>query len=174
VINAYHVPPWFLYVRSLVHIARVPTGANRGRDRRRTLRARISRLHGTPTPRLTYTKFPTDFDASSPRGQRFIRYGIYPTANVIIPATNRGGANPDRRDHKSQCRATNRKTGMTNINYLSLDIIQRLQRWRTSEDVNDLSGSRPWWKVVAKVSRNTGRTFPRKFVSNISICDYSE
>jgi hypothetical protein len=47
---------------------------------------------------------------------------------------------------------------MTNINYLSLDIFQRLQRWRTSEDVNDssISGSRPWWKAAAKVSRNTG------------------
>jgi hypothetical protein len=46
---------------------------------------------------------------------------------------------------------------MTNINYLSLDIFQRLQRWRTSEDVNDssISGSRPWWKAATKVSRNT-------------------
>jgi hypothetical protein len=47
---------------------------------------------------------------------------------------------------------------MTNINYLSLDIFQRLQRWRTSKDVNDssISGSRPWWKAAAKVSRNPG------------------
>ena len=47
---------------------------------------------------------------------------------------------------------------MTNINYLSLDIFQRLQRWRTSKDVNDssISGSRPRWKAAAKVSRNTG------------------
>ena len=46
---------------------------------------------------------------------------------------------------------------MKSINYLSLDIFQRLQRWRTSEDVNDssISGSRPWWKASTKVSRNT-------------------
>jgi hypothetical protein len=47
---------------------------------------------------------------------------------------------------------------MTNINYLSLDIFQRLQRWRTSKDVNNssISGSWPGWKAAAKVSRNTG------------------
>jgi len=64
----------------------------------------------------------------------------------------------NRRDHESQCRVKDRTIGMKNINYLSLDIFQRLQRWRTSEDVNDssISGSRPWWKASTKVSRNTG------------------
>jgi hypothetical protein len=40
------------------------------------------------------------------------------------------------------------------INYFSLDIFQRLQRWRTSEDVNDSSipRSRPWRKATEKVS----------------------
>ena len=40
------------------------------------------------------------------------------------------------------------------INYFSLDIFQRLQRWRTSEDVNNssISGSRPWRKAAEKVS----------------------
>jgi hypothetical protein len=43
------------------------------------------------------------------------------------------------------------------INYLSLDIFQRLQHWRTSEDVNDssISGSRPRRKAAEKVSPNT-------------------
>lgn len=43
------------------------------------------------------------------------------------------------------------------INYFSLDIFQRLQRWRTSEDVNDssISGSRPRRKAVEKVSPKT-------------------
>jgi hypothetical protein len=43
------------------------------------------------------------------------------------------------------------------INYFSLDIFQRLQRWRTSEDVNNssISGSRPWRKTAEKVSPNT-------------------
>jgi hypothetical protein len=42
------------------------------------------------------------------------------------------------------------------VNYFSLDIFQRLQRWRTSEDVNDssISGSRPWRKAAEKVSPN--------------------
>jgi hypothetical protein len=55
---------------------------------------------------------------------------------------------------------------MTNINYLSLDIFQRLQRWRTSKDVNDssISESRPWWKAGDR----------RKCVSNIAIFDYFE
>ena len=40
------------------------------------------------------------------------------------------------------------------INYFFLDIFQRLQRWRTSEDVNNssISGSRPWRKAAEKVS----------------------
>ncbi len=52
---------------------------------------------------------------------------------------------------------------MTNINYLSLDILQRLQRWRTSKDVNDssISGSRPWWEASAKYRGTRGPTFPR-------------
>jgi hypothetical protein len=42
------------------------------------------------------------------------------------------------------------------VNYFSLDIFQRLQQWRTSEDVNDssVSGSRPWRKAAEKVSPN--------------------
>jgi hypothetical protein len=42
------------------------------------------------------------------------------------------------------------------INYFSLDIFQRLQRWRTSEDVNDSSipRSRPRRKATEKVSPN--------------------
>ena len=57
----------------------------------------------------------------------------------------------------SQLRATDRTTGMKVINYLSLDIFQRLQHWRTSEDVNDssISRSRPWRKTAEKVSPNT-------------------
>jgi excisionase family DNA binding protein len=45
---------------------------------------------------------------------------------------------------------------MNVINYFSLDIFQRLQRWRTSEDVNNssISGSRPWRKAAEKVSPN--------------------
>ena len=43
------------------------------------------------------------------------------------------------------------------INYFSLDIFQRLQHWRTSEDVNDssISGSRPRRKAAEKISSNT-------------------
>jgi hypothetical protein len=43
------------------------------------------------------------------------------------------------------------------INYLSLDIFQRLQRWRSAEDVNDssISGSRPWRKAAEKVPPST-------------------
>ena len=46
---------------------------------------------------------------------------------------------------------------MNVINYFSLDIFQRLQRWRTSEDVNNssLSGSRPRRKAAGKISRDT-------------------
>src|ERR1700678_1206825 len=46
---------------------------------------------------------------------------------------------------------------MNVINYFCLDIFQRLQRWRTSEDVNNssLSGSRPRRKAAEKISRNT-------------------
>jgi hypothetical protein len=40
------------------------------------------------------------------------------------------------------------------INYFFLDIFQRLQRWRISEDVNNssISGSRPRRKAAEKVS----------------------
>ena len=55
---------------------------------------------------------------------------------------------------ESQLRVTDRTNGMKAINYFSLDIFQRLQRWRTSEDVNNssISGSRPWRKAAEKVS----------------------
>ena len=49
---------------------------------------------------------------------------------------------------------------MNVINYFSLDIFQRLQHWRTSEDVNNssLSGSRPRRKAAEKISRDARHT----------------
>jgi hypothetical protein len=65
--------------------------------------------------------------------------------------------NSDRKNLEPQLRVTDRTTGMNVINYFSLDIFQRPQRWRTLEDVNDssISGSRPWRKATEKVSPNT-------------------
>jgi hypothetical protein len=153
-----HVPLWLLYVRSVVHIARASTGANQGETAGGTC-ARGS--HGYSARRLSATNLHEVFPRMSMRA--VVASASHSTWHISISKCysrfdRRRESNSARENLEPQVRVIGKTTGMTNINYLSLDIFQRLHRWRTSEDVNNssISGSRPWRKAAAKVSRNTG------------------